>query len=182
MSRAKERAQGKPVACCPAPFPPRHHKQAAATRSAPDKMKILPAFAFTFLAAALASAPSQAQGTTTDGRLSPAQQRSIAEAIGRLHGVADRDVASQWSDAKKVAEVMCRPLALQRLRQTDRAIDRVFLGDTNPQSLSLAGNTLLQGTGQARSGNAWKTFSFACKLDPASGRASTFAVHWGTPY
>lgn len=110
--------------------------------------------------------------------LSPAQQQAIKRSIAGLRGEADRHIANEWSDAKKVAEVMCRPLALKQLRHDDRSIDRVFLGDDNAASLSLHGNTRLEGRGQARAGNSWKTFTFSCELDPRSGRAKAFTPRW----
>lgn len=113
--------------------------------------------------------------------LTPAQRQTVASAIAALHTAADRHVASEWSDAKKVAETMCRPLALERLRHRDHSIDRVFLGDASAESLTLQGNTRLRGSGQARAGSDWKPFTFTCELDPRSGRASAFDVKWDRP-
>jgi hypothetical protein len=130
----------------------------------------------------LAVAPGLSFADTVSGNLlTGTQQQTIARAIESLHGKADREVARQWTDAKKVAEVMCRPLALERLRHAHRGIDRVFLGDADAASLSLHSNALLEGIGQARVDNDWKTFAFSCGLDPRSGRAISFTVHWDDP-
>lgn len=125
------------------------------------------------LAALVATAayPAAAQDSSP---LTDSQRQALDRAIGTLRTPADRNVASQWSDAKKVAEVMCRPLALQELKRTDAKVDRVFLGDDTPQSLSLNGNTVLEGRGQARGRSGWRNFTFTCALDPQTARATAF--------
>jgi len=125
------------------------------------------------LAALVATAayPATAQDSSP---LTDSQRQALDRAIGTLRTPADRNVASQWSDAKKVAEVMCRPLALQELKRTDAKVDRVFLGDDTPQSLSLNGNTVLEGRGQARGRSGWRNFTFTCALDPQTARATAF--------
>lgn len=125
---------------------------------------------------ALAASPAFAQ----DGSpLTDSQRQALDRAIGTLRTPADRNVASQWSDAKKVAEIMCRPLALQELKRTDAKVDRVFLGDDTPQSLTLKGNTVLEGSGQARGRTGWRNFTFACALDPETARAKSFEAKFG---
>lgn len=125
------------------------------------------------LAALVATAayPAAAQDSSP---LTDSQRQALDRAIGTLRTPADRNVASQWSDARKVAEVMCRPLALQELKRTDAKVDRVFLGDDTPQSLSLKGNTVLEGNGQARGRSGWRNFTFTCRLDAQTARATAF--------
>ncbi|KAA6130959.1 DUF930 domain-containing protein [Cupriavidus cauae] len=125
------------------------------------------------LAALVATAayPAAAQDSSP---LTDSQRQALDRAIGTLRTPADRNVASQWSDARKVAEVMCRPLALQELKRTDAKVDRVFLGDDTPQSLSLKGNTVLEGNGQARGRSGWRNFTFTCLLDAQTARATAF--------
>lgn len=120
---------------------------------------------------AMAAYPAVAQDSSP---LTDSQRQALDRAIGTLRTPADRNVASRWSDAKKVAEVMCRPLALQELKRTDAKVDRVFLGDDTPQSLSLKGNTVLEGSGQARGRTGWRNFTFACALDAQTARAKSF--------
>ncbi|NSX03495.1 DUF930 domain-containing protein [Cupriavidus gilardii] len=120
---------------------------------------------------AMAACPAVAQDNSP---LNDSQRQALDRAIDTLRTPADRNVASQWSDAKKVAEVMCRPLALQELKRTDAKVDRVFLGDDTPQSLTLKGNTVLEGSGQARSRGGWRNFTFTCALDPETARARSF--------
>lgn len=123
---------------------------------------------------AMAAYPAYPAFAQDSSPLTDSQRQALDRAIGTLRTPADRNVASQWSDAKKVAEVMCRPLALQELKRTDAKVDRVFLGDDTPQSLSLKGNTVLEGSGQARGRTGWRNFTFTCALDPETARARSF--------
>lgn len=109
--------------------------------------------------------------------LSPAQRQRVVQAIAGLGSPAERRVAEAWSPAKQAAEVLCRPLALQVLRARAPAVDKVFLGLGGGHDLNLRSDRLLTGQGQARHGNDWETFAFACELDPASGRAVRFVAH-----
>ncbi|WP_422648791.1 DUF930 domain-containing protein [Cupriavidus sp. H18C1] len=126
------------------------------------------------LLAALVATAAYPVAAQDSSPLTDSQRQALDRAIGTLRTPADRNVASQWSDAKKVAEVMCRPLALQELKRTDAKVDRVFLGDDTPQSLSLNGNTVLEGRGQARGRSGWRNFTFTCALDPQTARATAF--------
>jgi len=126
------------------------------------------------LLAALFATAACAAIAQDNSPLTDSQRQALDRAIGTLRTPADRNVASQWSDAKKVAEVMCRPLALQELKRTDAKVDRVFLGDDTPQSLTLKGNTVLEGKGQARGRKGWRNFTFTCSLDAETARATAF--------
>ena len=85
-------------------------------------------------------------------------------------------MAMEWSDAKKVAETMCRPIALKYFQKQFRDADRVFLGNVQSDSLKLQSNELLTGTGQVRAGGTWHYFTFSCQLNPRNGRAVSFAA------
>ena len=94
--------------------------------------------------------------------------------IATLHSSAERDMANSWSNAKKVAEFLCRPAALPVLKKQIAGADRVFLGTDDPKTLNLESNQKLSGTGSARYSGGWKDFTFACALDPLAGKVTSF--------
>jgi hypothetical protein len=106
--------------------------------------------------------------------LSSAQVAVVAWQIAKLKYPQERSVASRWSDAKKAAEFICRPLAMRVLKRGFKGADRVFLGTDDPSTLHLLGNRRLTGSGQVRIGYDWQTFTFSCKLDPRTGEAVSF--------
>ncbi|WP_309084971.1 DUF930 domain-containing protein [Chelativorans sp.] len=108
--------------------------------------------------------------------LSKAQQDVIAAQIAELRSNEEREMASSWSDAKKVAEFICRPLALQELRKWKKEADRVFLGTDDPSTLEMTSSQTLTGSGQVRVGSDWDDFTFTCRLDPDTGKALSFEV------
>ena len=107
-------------------------------------------------------------------RLSPAQASVAASRIAALKYPQERALASGWTDAKKVAEFMCRPLAMKVLKRRDKSADRVFLGTDDPGTLNLVSNRSLTGSGQVRTKSGWQTFTFTCGVDPRTGRAVSF--------
>lgn len=106
-------------------------------------------------------------------RLSAAQSAVIANGIAKLNYQQEQTLASHWSDAKKVAEFICRPLATAVLKRRSNA-DRVFLGADDPGALHLLSDRQLAGGGQYRAGDSWQTFTFSCTLDPRTGTAVAF--------
>lgn len=131
----------------------------------------LPAVLVMLTAASAASA--QSGGSP---RLSPAQAVYVAQQIATLRSPQERALASDWSDAKKAAELICRPLALETLKREQAAVDRVFLGTDDPSTLRLVSERRLEGEGQMRLGSAWRQFNFVCGLNPDTGKATTFAL------
>lgn len=109
--------------------------------------------------------------------LSKAQQDVVNAQIAGLQSQEERTMASEWSDAKKVAEFICRPLAMSDLRTWNKTADRVFLGTDDPSTLTLSSNQRLTGSGQVRIGNDWKNFTFDCKLDAGTGKALSFETN-----
>jgi hypothetical protein len=91
-----------------------------------------------------------------------------------LHSSVDRSVANGWSNAKKVAETICRPAAVATLKKEISGTDRVFLGTDDPKTLSLESNAKLTGTGSARNPEGWQDFSFVCEVDPETGQVTSF--------
>jgi hypothetical protein len=106
--------------------------------------------------------------------LSKAQQDIVTAQIAELQTSDERAIASEWSDAKKVAEFICRSLAMTELKKWNKDADRVFLGTDDPDTLDLTTNRLLTGSGQVRTGNDWTTFTFNCELDTGTGKALSF--------
>ncbi|HEY9235265.1 MAG TPA: hypothetical protein VIP08_09550, partial [Phenylobacterium sp.] len=108
--------------------------------------------------------------------LSPAQNAKISQAIAALKRPEERSLASGWSNAKKVAEVICRPAALPSLRRQIPEADRVFLGTSDPATLTLVSARSLTGSGSVRSGEKWRDFTFTCALTPSSGKVAGFTA------
>jgi hypothetical protein len=126
-----------------------------------------------FLAMAVASPLLAAPDTH---HLSPAQASVIAGAIAKLKYPQERSLASHWSDAKKVAEFICRPMATAVIERRSNA-DRVFLGTDDPSTLHLVSDRQLEGSGQYRAGGDWHSFTFACALNPQNGTAISFKAN-----
>jgi hypothetical protein len=118
-----------------------------------------------------ASAPAAA------AELSPAQASFLANEIAKLKLPEERALAKDWTDAKKVAEFICRPAAMKTVRKRFKGADRAFLGTDDPKTLQLVSNRLLTGSGQARTGGTnWQIFSFSCVLNPKGGKAVSFEI------
>lgn len=109
-----------------------------------------------------------------DPTLSVAQSATISRKIAALKSPTDRNIAQGWSNAKKVAELICRPVALPVLRKQNKGADRVFLGTDAPQSLALENSRRLTGSGEVRTLQGWKDFTFTCNMNPATGKVINF--------
>lgn len=108
--------------------------------------------------------------------LSAAERHVVAQQIATLKSATDRTVASSWSNAKKVAELICRPAALPVLKKQDRRIDRVFLGTDDPKTLTLETDGRLTGSGQFRTVHGWTDFQFACEVNPETAKVTSFQI------
>ncbi len=106
--------------------------------------------------------------------LSPAEQAVVSRQIATLKSAADRQVAEGWSNAKKVAELICRPAALPVLKKQAKGVDRVFLGTDAPESLSLESNQRLTGSGTFRTPQGWQDFTFTCDVNPETAKVTKF--------
>jgi hypothetical protein len=94
--------------------------------------------------------------------------------IESLRSEADRKVAREWSNAKKVAEVICRPHATAYWKKAAPGTDRVILGTSDSSTLILESDRRLTGSGQYRTPKGWTDFNFTCELNPDKGRVSRF--------
>lgn len=106
--------------------------------------------------------------------LSAAETEAVNRAIATLHSESDRKVAAEFSNAKKVAEMLCRPAATAYWKKKTPGVDRVFLGTSDPHTLVLESDRRLTGTGQYRTPKGWTDFAFVCSLDPAKGTVTSF--------
>lgn len=126
--------------------------------------------------ALLSSANAENVNEPAKSVLSHRQQQVIRTEFSKIESPAERKMAMEWSDAKKVAETMCRPIALKYFQKEYKDADRVFLGNDKSDSLRLMGNEVLTGVGQVRAGGTWYYFNFACPLNPRNGRAKSFGA------
>lgn len=108
--------------------------------------------------------------------LSSSETTVISRQIATLKSSTDRDVATSWSNAKKVAELICRPGALPILKKQIKGADRVFLGTDASQTLILESSRRLTGSGQVRTPQGWQDFTFTCNLNPTTGTVIDFQI------
>ena len=117
---------------------------------------------------------SQTAAAPSEPALSRAETAAVNRQIATLHSTTDRSVANEWNNAKKVAELLCRPAALPVLKKKIVGSDRVFLGTDDPKTLNLESDQRLTGMGSARAPKGWQDFTFTCELDPANGKVTAF--------
>jgi hypothetical protein len=137
-------------------------------------LKTALALAIMLLSVSMHAAPAGQAASQSEPALSPAETAAVNRQIATLHSSVDRSVANGWSNAKKVAETICRPAALPVLKKQTTAVDRVFLGTDDPKTLTLESNSRLTGTGEFRTPKGWTDFTFTCDLDPQTGKVIAF--------
>jgi hypothetical protein len=108
--------------------------------------------------------------------LSAAETAIVDRKITALHSESDRKVAREWSNSKKVAEILCRPAATVYWKKKAPGTDRVFLGTSAPETLLLESNRRLTGSGQYRTPKGWTDFQFTCDLDSEKGTITDFVA------
>ncbi|WP_201472323.1 hypothetical protein [Escherichia coli] len=92
-----------------------------------------------------------------------------------------QSIRAEWTEAHKVAEFLCRPVALNMLRKMHPEVDKVFLGDGKNGGLTLHSSSQLTGTGQYRTrGINWVPFNFRCLLSPSTGAVTGFDYRLNT--
>ena len=127
-----------------------------------------------FMIALLPLFASAQANTPSEPSLSAAETAAINKQIATLHTAADRGLAKEWTNAKKVAETLCRPAAKIALKKQLPGTDRFFLGTDDPKTLKLESNEKLTGSGTARTPKGWQDFTFTCELDPATAKVTSF--------
>jgi len=136
------------------------------------KLKLGALLALTFIQTGF----SQTAAAPSKPGLSAAETAAVQRQIATLHSSVDRSVANEWSNSKKVAELLCRPAALPVLKKQIAGVDRVFLGTDDPKTLTLESNQRLKGSGSARAPQGWQDFTFTCQLDPETGKVLAFTA------
>jgi hypothetical protein len=106
--------------------------------------------------------------------LTAAETTAVNQQIATLKAQGDRHMAEGWSNAKKVAELICRPAALSVLKKQAPGVDRVFLGTDDPHTLTLESNSRLIGTGEFRTPQGWTDFTFTCDVNGETGKVTAF--------
>ncbi len=122
---------------------------------------------------AFSAAPALA-ASPAEPALSKAQSAVVAKAVSALKHPEERQMVAGWTNAKKVAEMICRPIVLPTLEKQAPGADRAFLGTNDPATLTLVSNKRLTGIGQVRVGAGWRDFTFTCQLNPRTGKATSF--------
>ncbi|MBD1229483.1 hypothetical protein [Xenorhabdus griffiniae] len=115
-----------------------------------------------------------AQAQVPSQQLSPDQTKYLQQQINEQ--VTDKSALSMvesWSDAKKVAEFICRPFALPIIKKYYKDTDKIFLGIDSKESIRLKQPSELVGIGMYRTNDGWHDIRFSCKLD-ATGKARSF--------
>ncbi|CAD6107533.1 Uncharacterised protein [Escherichia coli] len=111
-------------------------------------------------------------------------QQLYLEQVMRTQIKNDSDfqsIRAEWTEAHKVAEFLCRPVALNMLRKMHPEVDKVFLGDGKNGGLTLHSSSQLTGTGQYRTrGINWVPFNFRCLLSPSTGAVTGFDYRLNT--
>lgn len=95
----------------------------------------------------------------------------------QLRTQSERDyVNKSWTEAQRVAEFICRPLAQHFIQQKFAGVDKVILdqGPKNTQHLMSA--NLLAGNGQYRIGNDWTPFHYECGISEQTGESLDFRL------
>jgi hypothetical protein len=137
-------------------------------------LKITLAAVVILATASMNAVPTGQAASQIEPALSPAESAAVTRQVATLHSSVDRSMANGWSNAKKVAELICRPAALPVLKKQIPGTDRVFLGTDDPRTLSLESNAKLTGTGSARNPKGWQDFTFTCELNPETGKVISF--------
>ncbi|HEX4022034.1 MAG TPA: DUF930 domain-containing protein [Acidobacteriaceae bacterium] len=107
-------------------------------------------------------------------KLSAAETAIVNRQIETLKDPGEQRMAQGWSNAKKMAEMICRPAALHVLKKQDADVDKVFLGMDGAESLTLESDQRLTGSGEFRTPQGWKDFSFTCEVNAETGKVTNF--------
>lgn len=95
----------------------------------------------------------------------------------QLNNQADRDyVNNSWTEAQRVAEFICRPLAQQEIARQHAGVDKVILDQGKENTQHLLSDHLLTGNGEYRTGNTWTPFLFECEISTQTGKAVKFRL------
>lgn len=118
--------------------------------------------------------PAQADEAT----LPPQQREYLNTQINQqLRSQSDRDyVSTYWTEAQRVAEFICRPLAQRFIEQAFTGVDKVILDQGPKNTQHLRSSTRLTGNGEYRTGNDWTPFHYECVISGQTGEALEFRL------
>lgn len=113
-----------------------------------------------------------------EGHLNSVQAEYLEHLIhSQLNNQADRDyVNSRWTEAQRVAEFICRPLAQKEITQQHPGADKVILDQGKENTQHLVSERLLTGNGEYRTGNKWTPFLFECEISTQTGKVEKFRI------
>ncbi|EHM1373180.1 hypothetical protein KFS96_004016 [Salmonella enterica] len=115
---------------------------------------------------------------TNETVLNRAQSAYLSNLINsQLKNQDDRHyIFDHWSEAQRVAEFICAPLAKNLIKQRFPDVDKIILDQGPDNKQKLISSTLLAGNGQYRVGNTWTPFSYECELSDQTGKATKFRI------
>ena len=119
---------------------------------------------FAVLALLVSASAIARSAQSAQPELSKAESVIITRRIAILNTPGERRMAKEWPDAKKVAEILCRPAALRTLQHQAAGVDKVFLGTDDPTTLTLESDQRLMGIGQYRTPKGWQDISHRKKV------------------
>ncbi|ECC9460408.1 hypothetical protein DRW78_16050, partial [Salmonella enterica subsp. salamae] len=113
-----------------------------------------------------------------EGHLNSVQAEYLEHLIhSQLNNQADRDyVNSRWTEAQRVAEFICRPLAQKEITRQHPGADKVILDQGKKDTQHLLSARFLIGNGEYRTGNTWTSFLFKCEISTQTGKAEKFQI------
>lgn len=112
---------------------------------------------------------------SAQGGLSKAQTAAIDKILSAMQP-ADRKMSTSWSDAKKLVEFLCQPVAMAELKKTFPKADRVFFGpdEEGVKKFVVDPQKSVAGSGTFREAAAWHDFTFTCTFNPETAAATSF--------
>ncbi|ECI4646614.1 hypothetical protein ID80_004776 [Salmonella enterica subsp. enterica serovar Ball] len=115
-------------------------------------------------------------GCAADTNLTQEQSTLLKKLIdNRLKKPAEKKfVNNEWTEAQRVAEFICRPLAEKVVKNHFPAADKILFDQGHNNRHHLVSATLLEGNGQYRTGNNWVPFYYQCELSAKTGEALEF--------
>lgn len=129
----------------------------------------------TLLLACLPSSFVFALGTDVP-HISPSQSIYLNQQIEKQLVVPDqRDIVKEWSVEKQIAEFICKPAALNEVRKTAAAAEKVIFLDDTDRAPQLLPNGVLIGVVQYREGVSWHKMEYTCRLQE-NGHLRSFTV------
>ncbi|GBQ27947.1 hypothetical protein [Gluconacetobacter azotocaptans] len=129
----------------------------------------------------LAIVPAHADASG-DATPSPMEQRIIARHLMSIRNPDERAAIRAQGTAWLMTTYLCQDAARPVVVRLGGSAHRFFLQDARPDSQIVVSAALVQGRGQflhAALPMRWTAFTWACHLDPGTGRVLRFEVRQG---